>query len=227
MAFELNNVVPWGRTFTEYQQMFNLSAGDVTKKIVSIGDGPASFNAEMHAMGKQVISVDPLYQFSTDDIRKRIDETCVEVIGQVRSNADKFVWNNIKDVEELQEIRMTAMNHFLRDFDRDCFQQRYIKHAMPAKTSFADNEFELGLSSHFLLLYDNLGLKFHTEAIQEIMRICPELRIFPILNLNAGASVFFDELLEVLGRDFNIDIQKVDYEFQKGGNQMLVVKSKT
>jgi hypothetical protein len=224
MAFELNSVVPWGRTFTEYQQMFNLSADDVTKKIISIGDGPASFNAEMHAMGKRVISIDPLYQFSADDIRKRIDETCVEVIGQMRANADKFVWNNIRDVKELQKMRMMAMSHFLRDFDQGCSQQRYINHAMPAKTSFGDNAFELGLSSHFLLLYDNLGLKFHTETILEIMRVCRELRIFPILNLNAGTPPFFDELLDELGQSFNIDIQKVDYEFQKGGNQMLSIK---
>jgi hypothetical protein len=178
----------------------------------------------MHAMGKRVTSIDPLYQFSADDIRKRIDETCVEVIGQMRANADKFVWNNIRDVEELREIRMRAMNHFLEDFNYGCSQERYINHAMPTQTPFADNAFELGLSSHFLLLYDNLGLKFHTEAIQEIMRICAELRIFPILNLNTAEPAFFGELLDVLGLNFNIDIQKVDYEFQKGGNQMLIIK---
>lgn len=224
MAFELNSIVPWGRTFTEYQQMFNLSADDITKRIISIGDGPASFNAEMYTMGKQVTSVDPLYQFSADDIRKRIDETCVEVIGQMRANADKFVWSNIRGAEELQEIRMTAMNYFLQDFEQGCSQQRYINHAMPAKTPFEDNVFDLGLSSHFLLLYDNLGLKFHVEAIKEIMRISTELQIFPILNLNAEVPPFFDELLNILGQDFNIDIQKVDYEFQKGGNQMLIIK---
>jgi hypothetical protein len=224
MAFELNSVVPWGRTFTEYQQMFNLGAEVLDKKIISIGDGPASFNTEMHAMGRQVISIDPLYQFSADEIRKRIDATCVEVIDQMRANADKFVWNEIRNVDELRDIRMTAMNYFLRDFDMGRSQQRYINHAMPDKMPFADNAFELGLSSHFLLLYDSLGLEFHLEAIAEIMRVCGELRIFPILNLNAGKPLFFDDLLSILGRKFNIGIQKVDYEFQKGSNEILVIK---
>ena len=224
MAFELNSVVPWGRTLKEYQQMFALSGGDLSKTIVSFGDGPASFNAEMYRLGKQVTSIDPLYQFSTQDIRKRIDETCSVVIEQMRANASNFIWKNIRNVEELQQIRMAAMNEFLLDFEQDCEHKRYIDQALPHRTVFDDNTFELGLSSHFLLLYDNRGLNFHQEAIAEIMRVCHELRIFPILNLDAKKPIFFDELMAAIGSDFATDIQKVPYEFQKGGDQMLIIK---
>jgi hypothetical protein len=225
MAFELNSVVPWGRTLKEYQQMFALSDNDLSKRIISFGDGPASFNAEMHRVGKQVISIDPLYRFSVDDIKKRIDETCLEVIGQMRANASNFIWKGIRNVEELQQIRMAAMSEFLLDFEQDREHKRYIDHALPDRTLFDDNTFELGLSSHFLLLYDNLGLNFHLEAITEIMRVCHELRIFPILNLDAKKPIFFDELLAILSRIFITDIQKVPYEFQKGGDEMLIIKS--
>lgn len=225
MAFELNSVVPWGRTLKEYQQMFALSDNDLSKRIISFGDGPASFNAEMHRIGKQVISIDPLYRFSVDDIKKRIDETCLEVIGQMRANASNFIWKGIRNVEELQQIRMAAMSEFLLDFEQDREHTRYIDHALPDRTLFDDNTFELGLSSHFLLLYDNLELSFHLEAIAEIMRVCHELRIFPILNLDAKKPIFFDELLAILSRNFITDIQKVPYEFQKGGDEMLIIKS--
>jgi len=224
MAFELNSIVPWGRTFNEYRQMFNLTGDDIKRRIISIGDGPASFNAEMYAMGNTVTSIDLLYQFSADEISKRIDETCVEVIAQMRLNADKFIWNSIGSVEELQKIRMKAMSHFLRDFATGQSQNRYLNHAMPNSIAFNDDEFDLGLSSHFLLLYDSLGLNFHIESITEIMRICGELRVFPVLNLNAVKPLFLDELLNALSKSYNIGIEKVDYEFQKGGDEMLVIK---
>ena len=52
MAFELKNTVPWGRTLEEYSNMFNLTASDINKRIISFGDGPASFNCEMNKQGK-------------------------------------------------------------------------------------------------------------------------------------------------------------------------------
>ena len=46
MAFQLNNVVPWGRNMDEYKSMFLLNEEDMKKKIAGFGDGPASFNFE-------------------------------------------------------------------------------------------------------------------------------------------------------------------------------------
>jgi hypothetical protein len=45
MAFSLQHVVPWGRSFGEYERMFSLSAGDLQQRILACADGPASFNA--------------------------------------------------------------------------------------------------------------------------------------------------------------------------------------
>ena len=63
MAMKLEKVVPFGRSLDEYKNMFALSESDLDKKIIGMGDGPASFNAEMFALGKSVVSVDPLYIF--------------------------------------------------------------------------------------------------------------------------------------------------------------------
>ena len=60
MAFELKNIVPWGRTLDEYKRMFNLTEQDLSKKIISFGDGPASFNSEMNHLKKTVVSLDPI-----------------------------------------------------------------------------------------------------------------------------------------------------------------------
>ena len=52
MVMKLEKVVPFGRSLDEYKNMFTLSDSDLEKTIVGIGDGPASFNAELSALGK-------------------------------------------------------------------------------------------------------------------------------------------------------------------------------
>jgi hypothetical protein len=223
MAFELNSVVPWGRTRNEYEKMFMLTSSDLKKQIISFGDGPASFNAEMTVSGNNVKSLDPIYQFTVEQLRQRIDETSEQIVKQMEANRDKFVWSAIKSVDELKAMRMGAMKVFLSDFEAGLNEQRYIPHLLPAVTNFADNTFEIGLSSHFLLLYEKLGLEFHKASITEMMRICREVRIFPVLNLNAEVPQFMDDLLTFLNANYNTKIVEVDYEFQKDGNKMLLI----
>ena len=64
MAFTLDQIVPWGRTFDEYRRMFALTDADLTRRILGCGDGPASFNAEATLRGVRVLSIDPIYASS-------------------------------------------------------------------------------------------------------------------------------------------------------------------
>ena len=105
MAFLLKNVVPWGRRFSEYQDMFHLTDEEiVSKRIVSFGDGPASFNAEGTRMGGNIISLDPIYQFSKQELVGRLEETRGIVMEQMRQNQDHYKWDRIKSLEELEQI---------------------------------------------------------------------------------------------------------------------------
>ncbi len=226
MSFELKNIVPWGRNLEEYKQMFALSEDELARKIISFGDGPASFNAEMTSRQHEVVSIDPVYQFTQGELEQRIAETREVVMEQTRKNADNFVWKHIKNVEELARIRMEAMQLFLSDYEAGKKEGRYVAHALPEKTSFADLSFDIGLSSHFLVLYDQLGLDFHLQCITEMLRVCKELRIFPLLNLNAEKSAVLDRIINYFTPDYALDIIKVDYEFQQGGNEMLRIKQK-
>lgn len=88
MAMQLDKVVPFGRSLDEYRQMFALSEDDLTRNIIGVGDGPASFNAEMHALGKRVVSVDPLFAFSAGDIERRFYAVVDDIIAQVKSTPD-------------------------------------------------------------------------------------------------------------------------------------------
>ena len=93
MAFQLTDVVPWGRTLEEYEAMFSLTEQDLRGSILGCGDGPASFNAEATVLGSHVVSADPIYQFSAAALQSRIDETAAVIGEQLKQNLNEFVWD--------------------------------------------------------------------------------------------------------------------------------------
>jgi len=221
---QLKNIVPWGRNLDEYRSMFNLTKSVLGLKILGCGDGPSSFNAEVYDLGGSVVSVDPIYQFSKDDLSNRIKEVKDEVMSQVRKNASDFVWKNIKDPDHLESLRMDAMAKFLDDYEQGKSEGRYINEMLPS-LSFEEKEFDLALSSHFLFLYsEHLDFSFHLSSIEEMLRVAKEVRIFPLVTLQNRYSPHLDKIIDVLkGKGFNTKIIKTEYEFQKGADEMLVV----
>ncbi|MDH5464384.1 MAG: SAM-dependent methyltransferase [Thiovulaceae bacterium] len=220
----LEHVVPWGRNLTEYQEMFALSDVDLQQNILGCSDGPSSFNKELTSLGGMITSIDPVYEFTKDQILQRIKQTSQTIVDQVRKTKDDFVWNTIKSVEALKEIRLSAMGNFLDDYDKGKEEQRYIKGALP-NLPFEADHFDLVLCSHFLFLYsDHFDLKFHIDSVKAMSKVGKEVRIFPLLDLKGERSHYLDPLMKVLEDEgHQCLIVKVDYEFQKGGNEMLKI----
>jgi hypothetical protein len=224
MPIQYKDIVPWGRNFDEYIRMFDLNAVDLRQSILGCGDGPASFNAECNQRGGNVTSIDPLYRFSFDEIKKRIAETYEDVIRQTRANQDKFIWDTIQSPDELGRIRMEAMQNFLASYQEGKIQKKYIPGELP-ELPFLDRAFDIALSSHFLFLYtDNLTFEFHVLAIREMLRVAREVRIFPLLDVNAQVSRYLTGVTETF-REYDPEIRKVNYEFQRGGNKMLMLRN--
>jgi hypothetical protein len=223
-VFTLDKIVPWGRSFDEYRRMFALSDADLQKKILGCGDGPASFNAEGTRRGVAIVSCDPLYRFNTDAISTRIDETYGLIIDQTRKNQHEYVWTTIRSVEELGAARMRAMRVFLDDFNEGLSSGRYIDAELPS-LPFANHSFDIAVCSHFLFLYaEQLTRGFHLAALDELCRVAGELRVFPLQTFGAVPSPHVEPAVEHLtSRGFNVSIETVDYEFQRGGNQMMRV----
>jgi hypothetical protein len=173
-----------------------------------------------------VVSVDPLYQFSVPQIRKRIADTAPTVAGQLRDNAGDFLWHHFKSVDELVAARMHAMQVFLGDLTVGLEEGRYVPAELP-ELPFFDGTFDLALCSHFLFLYsEQHDTQFHIRAAQELCRVAQEVRIFPLVELSGAISRHLPAVTEALssaGR--KVTIETVNYEFQKGGNQMLRVLS--
>src|ERR671919_658039 len=105
----INDVYPWGRSFDEYRRMYSLTDADLSGRILGCADGPASFNAAMRRLGGRVVSCDPLYAFSGDEIRARIDATCDHLVALTRNEPERFVWDRIRSPGDLGRVRMAAM----------------------------------------------------------------------------------------------------------------------
>ena len=222
MSITLDQVVPWGRSLEEYRRMFDMSERDLDAKILGCGDGPASFNAEMTALGRSVVSCDPIYAFSKEQIARRVEDTYDPIIEQVRHKIQNYVWSDFSDPDALGRHRLATMRAFLADFDAGRAAARYLPDALPA-LSFADGQFDLALCSHLLFLYsEQLALEFHAAAIRELCRVSREVRIFPLLALDCRRSPHIAPVQERLREaGFVVEIQHVPYEFQAGGNQMM------
>ncbi|HVT28573.1 MAG TPA: hypothetical protein VHE81_11220 [Lacipirellulaceae bacterium] len=222
MPFSLDQVVPWGRSFAEYERMFALTPADLQRPILGCADGPASFNAEAATHGTSVISVDPLYTCEADEIRRRIKQACPQVLEQTQQNRDDFVWNEFKSIEELGRARLRAMVSFLADYPTGRKSGRYVAAELP-RLPFEHDSFPLALCSHFLFLYgDQLGEQFHVESVVELCRVAAEVRIFPLVGLDNAPSPHVSAVIravEQLGR--KVQIERVAYEFQRGGNEMM------
>jgi len=223
---ELSKVVPWGRSLNEYKEMFSLSEDDLKKNILGCGDGPACFNAELSKVGSNVVSIDPIYQFNTGEIRSRIDEVYPQVMEQVAKNKGDYVWKNIADIEAMGQIRMDAMQAFLNDYEQGKKSGRYINASLPT-LPFQNSEFELALCSHYLFLYsEHVNQDQHILSMRELCRVASEVRVYPLLSIgNNEASPHLEPVMSVLKKSgFNVSLVPVEYEFQKGATEMLVVK---
>ena len=217
MAFSLDHVVPWGRSFSEYRRMFALTDDDLQRRILGCADGPASFNAEATKRGATVVSIDPLYAFSAAEIRGRIKKVCPLILQQTRQNRDDFVWQEFASVEMLGWARLRAMVRFLHDYVAGRESGRYLAAELP-DIPIQRGSFELAICSHLLFLYsDHLSEQFHVDSIAELCQVANEVRIFPLVTLGNTPSPHLQAVVRAVeGMGLKTQIERVEYEFQRG-----------
>ncbi|MBW4472490.1 MAG: SAM-dependent methyltransferase [Stenomitos rutilans HA7619-LM2] len=226
MAMKLETIVPFGRSLDEYIRMFNLTDADLSKRILGVGDGPASFNAGATKLGYTVTSIDPVYQFGVAEILSRFNAVIDDIIHQVKASPNDWVWTYHQSPDNLRKNRVQAIYTFLSDYETGKAEGRYLIDALP-KLAFLDRAFELALCSHFLFLYsEQLDYQFHLDSIREMLRVSQEVRIFPLLTLMRERSPHLDPVIETLTEGYRLAIKTVPYELQKGGNEMLIITTK-
>ena len=220
--FKLEDVLPWGRNLAEYDAFFALEGLTRETRILDCAAGPASFNAEMTDARFHVVSVDPLYQFSEAEIASRVADTREKMAAGLAAALHRFVFTWHGSIERHMEIRMEALRRFLADFERGKTEGRYLTAALP-DLPFDDDAFNLALCSHFLFLYsDHFDADDHVAFVEAMMRAAGEARIFPLLDLEGERSRHVEPVRRTLAaRGYETVVERVDYEFQKGGNEMM------
>jgi hypothetical protein len=227
MAMVLEKIVPFGRLFDEYVQMFNLTPTDLSGEIIGVGDGPASFNAEATQQGYSVTSIDPIYSFLGQEIESRFNAVVDNIINQVKATPEDWVWTYHGSPEGLRSNRIKALQSFLQDYEKGKANGRYVTAELPA-LPFPSRSFSLALCSHLLFLYsEQLDYDFHFYSIQEMLRVAPEVRIFPLLTLLLERSPHLDPVIQAFtALGYSVSIKTASYGLQRGKHEMLVICSR-
>ena len=211
-----------GRTWKEYLKMFNLNLDDmVDGKFLDCAAGASSFTAEMSKKGYNIRAFDILYNEEPNVLCDKCKEH-LEILVEGLGSVDHFVWSFFRDLEDLKKQRNDACIEFIKDYRNH--RKRYIAADLTA-LPFEDNSFKLVLCSHLLFIYDHrLDYDFHLKSIKEMIRVSSsELRIYPLVKHKGMKSEFVKHIIDDLP-EVDADIVKVDYEFRKGGNEMIKIR---
>lgn len=73
-------------------------------------------------------------------------------------------------------------------------------------------------------MYTALGYDFHIQAMTEMLRVCKEIRIFPIVDLDANKTDLITNVISYFKKRYDTEICETHYEFQKGDNKLLIIR---
>ncbi len=226
---DIDRIAFIGRTYDEYLRMFDLSEAVLSKgHVLDCPAGASSFTAEARRLGFSVTAGDILYNLCTKNLFKKGQEDIRHVFESFDKVSHLYIWKYYKNKEEVIALRNKSLELFEEDFTEGIKRGYYVYARLP-HLPFADESFALVLSSNYLFLYsDRLDIDFHMSCIRELMRVCSgEVRIFPLVGLNARPYPHLDEILfSLCSEDIEAVIVKVPFEFQKGADMMIKLHRK-
>jgi hypothetical protein len=213
-----------GRSYQEYLAMFHLDPNSLKgQKVLDCAAGASSFTSWAWKNGFDATATDVLYGEGVERLRE-IFLNDFSTLLKVHSGLDgKVDWGFFSDSEEMIEDRVDTYNQFITDYEN--YQERYVPGQLP-QLPFADDQFDLALSSHFLFLYDDrLDYPFHVESVQELLRVAGEVRIYPMVSLRGEGerSPYVEQIKADISPEAELEIVKVSYRFRKGGHEMLII----
>lgn len=220
----LGKILMSSRSLAEYRAMFSLTENELNSRILDCPSGAAAFTGEVNRLGGRATACDSAYFDATP---ADLAEIAINEAGRgnafVHTHRDDYAWRYFSDPDHHQRIREDAAGRFSADINDH--PEQYVPGRLPS-LPFGDDSFDLVVSSHLLFSYsDVLDYRFHVDSIIELMRVSRvEVRMFPLVAV--GESTPYPRLGDLLGnlsaRGINSRIVEVDYEFQRGADEMLV-----
>ena len=222
---DLERIVFIGRTFEEYLDLFSLSKNELQgKKILDCPAGACSFTAIGNQSGFEVTACDIAYNHLGKDLKNKGLQDIEHTMKHMQMAKENYKWDYFGDVAGLKKHRLNALQDCTDDMEK--FNERYIPVTLPS-LPFANEEFDLLLSAHFLFMYaDRLDFEFHLQTLNELLRVTKEeVRIFPLVDLEGKRYEHLDQIISyLLSNGCTVEEVTVPYEFQINANSMLKIK---
>lgn len=205
--------------------MFGLTDDEVLAgPVLDCPGGAGAFGAAVRARGGEAVSADPAYALPVDELVARVRAGLDHGIRYLEQNRDSYVWTFFSSLDDLRHRRGVALDAFARDFTGP--DGRHVVASLP-DLPFPDGAFRLALSGYLLFAYpDHLDLAAHEAALRELLRVArEEVRVFPLIDTAYVRYPGIDDLRRRLGADgVESEVRRVDYEFQRGGNEVLILR---
>jgi hypothetical protein len=222
----LGEIIVSSRPYDEYRAMFGLSDREILAgPVLDCPGGTGPFGAAVRARGGEAVSADPAYALPLEELVARTQAGLDHGIRYLEENRDSYVWTFFSSLDDLRRRRAAALDDFARDFARP--DARYVVAALP-DLPFADRAFRLALSGYLLFAYpDHLDEAAHERALRELLRVVrDEVRLFPLIDTAYVRYPAIDDLRRRLDAGgVESEVRRVDYEFQRGGNEVLVLQA--
>jgi len=217
-------VLVTSRSLVEYRAMFALTEHDVAGPLLDCCAGAAGLVAEASAAGGRAVAADPVFAQGVERVAAAVRESLAGGQQLIDDHAGQFVWDWYGTRDRRDAMRAEAARLFLADLGHR--PDRYIAAELP-RLPFVDNAFDLALCSHLLFTWARRwDESWHRTALRELARVAHEARVFPLVRAGDGSPApFLTSLVDSLRAEgFSVEIRRVEYEFQRGGNEMLIVR---
>ncbi|MCW2603053.1 MAG: hypothetical protein JWN61_1188 [Pseudonocardiales bacterium] len=212
------------RSFDEYVAMFDLVDADFRGSILDCPGGGSSFTVGASNRGADARAIDPAYSMPADDLAALVIAETHRGTAHSLAGSDRYNWDFYGGPAGHLAVRQASALTFAHDLR--AHPDRYVPGGLP-HLPFAERSFALVLCSHFLFTYaDRLDHDFHLAALLELHRVAVgEVRVFPLTDQAGRAQDGLVSRLQTQLADAGIAsvLRTVPYEFQRGGNQMLVL----
>ncbi|MDQ1696179.1 MAG: hypothetical protein QOJ03_1532 [Frankiaceae bacterium] len=205
--------------------MFGLGRDELSGRVLDCSAGAAGFVAQAAAGGCRALAADPAYVLTREQLAEAGRRDLDRGNAIAAEHPDSFEWDWYGVPARREALRKRALAQFLLDVEGN--PSRYVAAQLP-QLPFRDGVFDLVICSHLLFTWaDVLGQSWHLAAVRELARVGREVRVFPTIMQGAGDVVpFWDDLMaQLAGERLRAELRRVDYRFQVGADQMLMVTS--
>ena len=224
----IGDLVVTPRPLSEYRDMFLLTDEElVAGPILDCPGGASPFGAQVRSRGGSVVSVDPTYVLSPEELADRVAEDIEHASRWMSAHPANFDWSYMGTPRSFTRSFELAAELFLADYRPDSC--RYVAASLPT-LPFDDGAFRLSLCSHLLFCYpEYLTYADHLTGLLELVRVTSdEVRIYPLVDTSGAGYPWMDALRADLA-EYGVatEVRRARSHYVIGTDSLLVCRRET